>query len=70
MACYRDSFTFMSGQLSRIATGHMLHGPGLIRGMTKRFSLLHSVQTGSGAYPVPNLMGTRSSFPGGKAAKA
>jgi hypothetical protein len=32
------------------------------------FSLLHSVQTGSGAHPASYQMGTGGSFPGGKAA--
>jgi hypothetical protein len=34
------------------------------------FSLRHRVQTGSGAHPVSYPMGTRGSFPGGKAAAA
>jgi hypothetical protein len=34
------------------------------------FSLHHRVQNGSGAYPASYLMGTRGSFPGGKAAGA
>jgi hypothetical protein len=33
-------------------------------------SLHHRIQTGSGAHPAPYPMGTRSSFPGGKAAGA
>jgi hypothetical protein len=32
------------------------------------FSLHHRVQNGSGAHPASHLMGTRGSFPGGKAA--
>jgi hypothetical protein len=32
------------------------------------FSLLHIVQTGSGAHPASYPMGARSYFPGGKAA--
>jgi hypothetical protein len=32
------------------------------------FSLHHRVQTGSGAHPASNPMGTGGSFPGGKAA--
>jgi hypothetical protein len=31
------------------------------------FSLHHRVQNGSGAHPASYLMGTRGSFPGGKA---
>jgi hypothetical protein len=34
------------------------------------FSLHHRVQTGSGAHPAPYPVGTRSSFPGDKAAGA
>jgi hypothetical protein len=34
------------------------------------FSLHHRVQNGSGAHPASYLMGTRGSFPGGKAAAA
>jgi hypothetical protein len=34
------------------------------------FSLHHCVQNGSGAHPASYPMGTRGSFPGGKAAGA
>jgi hypothetical protein len=34
------------------------------------FSLHHRVQNGSGAHPASYPMGTRGSFPGGKAAEA
>jgi hypothetical protein len=34
------------------------------------FSLYDRVQTGSGAHPASYAMGTRGSFPGGKAAGA
>jgi hypothetical protein len=34
----------------------------------KEISLLHVVQTGSGAHTATYTMGTRGSFPGGKAA--
>jgi hypothetical protein len=34
------------------------------------FSLHHYVQNGSGAHPASYPMGTRGSFPGGKAAEA
>jgi hypothetical protein len=36
----------------------------------QEFSLLHVVQAGSGAHPTSYPMGTRGSFPGGKAAGA
>jgi len=34
------------------------------------FSLLHYIWTGSGAHPASYAMGTRSSFPGSKVARA
>jgi hypothetical protein len=34
------------------------------------FSLHHRVQNGSGAHPASHPMGTKGSFPGGKAARA
>jgi hypothetical protein len=37
---------------------------------TMNFSLLHRVQTGSGAHPAFYSTGTGSSFPGGKAIRA
>jgi hypothetical protein len=40
-----------------IAMGYVLDGPGSIPGRAY-FSLLHSVPTGSGAYPTSYLMGT------------
>jgi hypothetical protein len=56
-----------------IALGYGLDG----RGSRVRFpagvgnlSLHHRVQTGSGAHPASYPMGTRGSFPGGKAAGA
>jgi hypothetical protein len=36
----------------------------------QELSLLHAVQTGSGAYSASYLMGSKGSFPGGKAAGA
>jgi hypothetical protein len=36
----------------------------------ENFSLNHRVQKGSGAHPASYPMGTRDSFPGGKAAGA
>jgi hypothetical protein len=35
-----------------------------------KFSLHHRVQNGTGAHPASYPMGTRGSFPGGKAAEA
>jgi hypothetical protein len=37
---------------------------------TRSFSLLHSAQAGSGAHPTSSPMGTKSSFPRGKVARA
>jgi hypothetical protein len=52
-----------------IATSYGLDSPGSILGKA-RFSLLHRVQTDSGAHPAFYLMGTGGDFPGGKAAGA
>jgi hypothetical protein len=51
------------------AMGYGLDGRGSIPGRGKRFSPLHSVQTGSGPHPTSSTMGTRGSFPGNKAAE-
>jgi hypothetical protein len=40
-----------------------------VRAEAGNFSLQHRVQTGSGAHPASYLMGTKGSFPGGKAAE-
>jgi hypothetical protein len=45
-------------------------GPGFESRWGQELSLLHVVQTGSGAHPASYLMGTGGSFPGGKAAGA
>jgi hypothetical protein len=37
---------------------------------TGKFSLHHRVQNGSGAHPACYIIGTKGSFPGGKAAGA
>jgi hypothetical protein len=50
-----------------IATGHALDGRGSILVRGKRFSLIHSIQTSSGAHPASYPMGTGVSFPAGKA---
>jgi hypothetical protein len=54
------------------ATGYVLDdgGVGVRVPVGSRFSLLHVVQTGSGAHPASYPMGTRGSFLGGKAAEA
>jgi hypothetical protein len=46
-----------------IATAYGLDRRGLIPSRGKRFSLLHSVQTGSGAHPASYPMGTAGPFP-------
>jgi hypothetical protein len=54
-----------------IATGYGLDGRGIgVRVPVGVFSLLHVVQTDSGAHPASYPMCTGSSFPGGKAAGA
>jgi hypothetical protein len=45
------------------ATGYMLDGQGSIPVRTKDFSLLHNIQTSSGAHPASCTMGTGESFP-------
>jgi hypothetical protein len=52
-----------------IATGYGLGGPGSIPSSTGS-SLLHGVQTESGAHSASYPMGTRGSFHGGKAGGA
>jgi hypothetical protein len=51
-----------------IATGYELDGRGWIPDRGRDFSLLHSVQSGSGAHLTSHAMGTGNSFLGGKAA--
>jgi hypothetical protein len=46
-----------------ISMGYGLDGQGPIPCRAKRFSLLHSVQTGSGAQQASYAMGTGASFP-------
>jgi hypothetical protein len=52
------------------ATGYELKNRDSIPDSGKRFSLLHSVQTGSGAHTASYYMDNGSSFPGAKAAGA
>jgi hypothetical protein len=54
-ACYRDNFTFLIIIIIIIIIA---------------FSLLHVIQTGSGAHPASYRKATGDSFPGGKAAGA
>jgi hypothetical protein len=51
-----------------IAAGDRLHGWGSVPSRDKRFSLLHSVQTGSGAHPASYPTGTGALSPGDRAA--
>jgi hypothetical protein len=54
-----------------IAAGYGLDGRGVgVRVPVGDFSLLHVVQTGSGAEPASYPMGTGTSFPGDNAAWA
>jgi hypothetical protein len=57
-----------SNRSQRWATSWMIGGSSSDRGW--EFFLHHRVQTGSGAHPASYPMGTRGSFPGGKAAGA
>jgi hypothetical protein len=56
--------------LSQYSHGLRAGGPGFDSRQDQYFSLLHSVQTGSGAHPASYPMGTGCSFPGGKATGA
>jgi hypothetical protein len=49
-----------------IATCYRLDGRGSVPGRSKRLSLLHRVQTGSGAHPTSYPMGTKGIFSGDK----
>jgi hypothetical protein len=63
----RDTLTILIfpsyGLNDRVSRVRLLAGAG-------NFSLHHRVQNGSGAHPSSYPMGTRGSFPGGKAAGA
>jgi hypothetical protein len=58
------------GSAVGIATDYGLDDRGVGVRVGSEFSLLHVVQTGSGAHPASYPMGTGGSFPGGKAAGA
>jgi hypothetical protein len=51
------------GSVAGIATGYRLDNGGV---GVQKLSLLHVVQTGSGAHPAFYPMGTGGPFPGGK----
>jgi hypothetical protein len=51
-----------------IAASCRLDSPGSVPGKARDSSLLHSIQTGSGAHPASYPMGTGYYFPGCKAA--
>jgi hypothetical protein len=53
-----------------VVTGHGLDDRGSIPGRGKTFSLLHSIQPGSGAHPSSYPMGKRGNFPGSTVAGA
>jgi hypothetical protein len=59
-----STFLFISSV--GIAIGYGLGGMGSISVRSKKFSLLHSVQTGSGAHPTSYPMGTGNPVPGSK----
>jgi hypothetical protein len=55
-----------------VAMGYRVYGRGIgvrFRTGARDFSLLHSNQTGPGAYPAPFPVGTGASFHGGKSAR-
>jgi hypothetical protein len=56
--------------LSRCSDGLRAGRPGIELRQGQEFSLLHSVQTGSGAHSLSYTMGTGDSFSEGKAAGA
>jgi hypothetical protein len=57
-----------SGWLSRYSDELRAGRPWFDSRQGQAFSLLHTVQTGSGAYPSSYPVGTMGSFPRGKAA--
>jgi hypothetical protein len=65
MSIFGLLYDFMTAQ-SGIATGYGLDGRvvGFESRWRQDFSLLHVVQTGSGAHPASYSMDTGSSFPG------
>jgi hypothetical protein len=66
--CYKNEYSSVG-----IALGYGLEDRGSrvrFPAGAGNFSLHHRVQNGSGAHPVSSPMGTRGSFPGGKAAGA
>jgi hypothetical protein len=66
---HRDNFTFTLD----IMLGYRLDDRGSrvrFQAGAGNFSLHHCVQNGSGAHPASYPMGSRGSFPGGKAAEA
>jgi hypothetical protein len=66
-------FIFYSTRIVGIVLGYGLDDRGSrvrFPAEAGNFSLHHHVQNGSGAHPASYPMGTRGSFPGGKAAGA
>jgi hypothetical protein len=52
-----------------VGTGHGVDGRGSISGRGKSFSLLRSIQTGSGVHPAFYPMCTKRSFPWGQSSR-
>jgi hypothetical protein len=67
---YRIKGVYVGGSSVGIATGYRPDGHGSIPGRESYFSLLHSVQTGSGAHPASCPIGPGDSFHGSKEAGA
>jgi hypothetical protein len=63
-------FTLSQDSLIAIGMSYGQDGWGLIPSRGKRFSLLHSIQTSSGAHPASYPVGTRGSFSSRKVAGA
>jgi hypothetical protein len=68
-ACYRDSFTLKQYQITGdisvdISMGYGMDDQGSIPGKARDFSLLHSVQTDSGAHPASYKIDTGGSVTG------
>jgi hypothetical protein len=72
--CFFKTFLFYSKTIIDFRGGARIAQSGWMTGVRfptgeRDFSLLHSVQTGSGAHPASYPMGTGGYFPEGKAAR-
>jgi hypothetical protein len=67
---FRPKEAEIAQSVERLATGWTTEGSEFESRYDQEFSFLHVVQTGSGVNPISYPMGTRGSFPGGKATGA